>query len=140
MIVASYDERQDYASGNLTSTGDKLVFSPTFPVDVYRYGVIITTDVAASNNVIIALDKRPVVKSDTGRVELSRFEITAAESGNADAGDLYYKEIAPVQVNPGEELVVEVVDAATAGAAVVFLHYQMRPFQPGRAKASGPIA
>ena len=66
----SYDKQLlshvEASTSSLTSTADIDTFTPTFPIEVWEFGVILTTSLTASDNLIIAADKRITAGSDTG--------------------------------------------------------------------------
>lgn len=117
---------------------DVVTFTPTKPVDVLRFGLIVTTATATGTDLNLELDWRPTAGSETDRETIASLSPTAS----VEQGKGLYKDVvadndpdagsAPkrVQVDPGEQLVVEV---ETAGAAdsegVVFIEYVERAFQ-----------
>ena len=114
----------------LTSTADIDTFTPTMPIEVFEFGVVITTDLTASDNLIIAADKRTVAGSDTGRGsgDVGTLTIAAASSGAVDAGDVILCRLAtPVVVLPGEQVVIEVTNAVAAGDGFAFINYRQLP-------------
>lgn len=117
------------AAAAMTSTGNKLVMSPGQPMDFIRFGATFTV-AGGSGSLVLAIDKRPTAGSDTGRVEIATMTITAAQ---AAAGAVHTLDISPLEINPGEEVVLEATTAlGSAGTAIVFAHAQPRPFQTGR--------
>lgn len=110
----------------LTSTGDKFVVSLPVPFDVYEWGVIVTTGLDATLRQI-NLDKRITAGSDSGRVNDAGGAQIAGSAAVAAGTVLYRRPAAPVQVNPGEQLVFEVTDAAVAGAGVLYVKGRKMP-------------
>src|SRR3990167_9607381 len=127
-----------------TSTGDKFIYTPAVPIDVYRWGFVTDALLDVGVGFVIALDHRPTAGSDTGRVEKQVMTFTAdvaagkvrynepilpvAESSVAGLGEtnqlINVGPAGPFEVDPGEELVIEVTDAAdTAGTGYVFIEY-----------------
>jgi len=149
------------ASVSVASTGDKARFAPSYPIRVRRWGFINldTGAVDVGAGLVVSLDKRPTTGSDTNRVEL---DTISTGTTDVAVGKGLYSEFAngfngqsvsaidgstinvapshpdnvppyPTEVNPGQELVFEVKDAAdTAGAAVeFFIHYEENPWADG---------
>lgn len=113
----------------LTSTGDKFTFSPGGPCDVVRWGLLWT--VTAGGAPVIAADKRITAGSDTGRVNAALGTITP---GAAAAGTYTYTEptTGPWELNPGDQVVIEVTTAATTtGSAIPIIEVRDRPFVDG---------
>jgi len=122
------------SASNMTSTADVATFTPSTEVEVYEFGVVITTDLTASDNLIIAADLRTVAGSDTGRGngDVGTLTIAAGSSGGIDAGDVIMcRPSAPVAVSPGEEVVIEVTNAVAAGAGYCFVNYRALPAPDG---------
>lgn len=124
-----------------TSTGDKFIFTPAKPVDIYRYGFVTNALLDVGVTFILALDWRPTAGSDTNRAE--KATITTGTTDQA-AGKMGYRDIilpvaaatagdgstvnvgpdGPLEVDPGEEVVIEVTNAAdTAGTGYVWIEY-----------------
>ena len=137
---------------DVTSTGDKAHFRPSFPTEIYRWGIIVLDELDVNTaHMDFALDKRVTAGSDTGRTEVDDLVFDDADShggsatGDVPAGDVWYRDLAievaaatgsdgstvrvaptgPTSVNPGEELVFEVVTApGTDGDVAFFIHYE----------------
>lgn len=84
------------------------------PLSVEAVAVTITTAITVTA-AIATLKYRPTPGSATGEVSLGT--ITLPVTGSA-IGQQYYKRITPFKANPGGELVLDVTQAATAGAGV----------------------
>lgn len=113
----------------VTSTGNKLTASPGQPMDFIRFGAIFTV-AGGSGSLVLAIDKRVTAGSDTGRVEVATMTVTAAQ---ATAGSVHTLDISPLEIDPGEEVILEVTTGLTsAGTAILFAHAQPRGFQAGR--------
>ena len=133
-----------------TSTGDKFIFTPAMPCDVYRWGLITDALLDVGAGFTIALDWRPTAGSDTNRAQKD----TIVKTADVAAGQVLYSEAVgavaqatgsdgslvdvapagPVEVDPGEELVIEVTDAAdTAGTGYVWIEYVEKPLAGSRA-------
>jgi hypothetical protein len=99
----------------LTSTGDKLFYSPcVMPLNVRAFAVTITTALA-TNPLLVTLEHRPTAGSDTGRTVVATLNVLVANGGQ---GKNVYKLALNKSVKPGEELVIKVGGTApTAGAA-----------------------
>lgn len=115
------------AGATLDATGDKLVIPIVKPANAYRFGFIVNGATASGTAVVVALDHRPTAGSDTGRVELASFSPTATV---AQGEGVYFDLTVRAEVNPGEELVVEVSTAGAVGATGhVFVEVVEYPFQ-----------
>lgn len=120
----------------LDATDDEVKWAPGKPIDVVRWGFIITTALDVGAGFGAALDLRPTVGSDTDRVngdssgttDTGGGTITATADVAVGAG-LYHNVDPPLEVDPGEELVLQITDAAdTSGAGYFFVEYEERPF------------
>lgn len=135
------------------TVADTVVFRVGQPFRLMRWRLYVTTAIAdaAGDGWIYAIDRRITPGSDTGRVEVSRISGAALE-GQA-AGKVLDKEVgtASTVTNPavdgsvvtagqeqghlfnvGDEVVFEVINAAaTAGAAVIELEYQLLGIDDG---------
>jgi hypothetical protein len=140
-----------YVTGvDLNATGDTIILTPAVPIDVFRWGFIANAaiDVTAGE---VALDHRPLVASDTGRVQVQTMTFGAAQ--NIVQGEMYFADIVlanaqaagddtlsggttpqtslvdtapdgPFRCDPGGQMVIEVVGAFDgAGTAVFFIEY-----------------
>lgn len=137
---------------DFNATGDKLLFAPAQPIEVYRFGfqTIEAMDPDAGG-FVIALDIRPTIGSDTSRTEVET--ITRADADTVAAGKVVYKDViiavaaaagddtltggattqtstlnvgpsGPKHVMPGQEIVIEVTNAVgAASTGYVFIEY-----------------
>jgi hypothetical protein len=87
------------------------------PVDVIAVAITITTAITVTD-AIAAVKYRPTPGSASGEVVLGT--ITLPVSGSA-IGKQYYKRLTPYKALPGGELVLDVTQAATAGAGIAGL-------------------
>jgi hypothetical protein len=98
--------------------GDKFVFDILEPIMVVEFRVQITVTInydTPTTLAVVALDRRITYNSDTGRAQLA----TVTIPNNAPAGEQIYKELAqPVNLERGDQLVVEVTTAGTGGVAI----------------------
>lgn len=126
------------------SVGDTVLYRVGVPIKIMRWGLMVTTTInstAAAST--YALDRRVLFGSDTGRVEMDRIALAAAE--DITAGKVLRSEVGTVATettgvdgskvsaggqtghvcNVGDEIVLEVVVAAdtAAGAAQPFFEY-----------------
>ena len=129
---------------DLNATGDKFGFAPIQPIDIYKFGWIAYQAVDPdAGGLVVALDRRPTVGSDTDRVEID--VLTRANAQTIVAGQVTYREVVladtngetaedgmlrnvgpsgPCRINPGEEAVLEVTNAAgVAATGVMFIEY-----------------
>lgn len=96
----------------MQTTGDKLSFSFALPTKVLRVVCTITTQNTVTA-AVIALDRRPTYGSDTGRVEVKQVTMPIA----AVVGKAVYSTLINQIFQPGEQLMIELITASTAGAA-----------------------
>lgn len=113
----------------VTSTGvygSKLCFQQ---VKINRIAVIVTTAVVADLGApVITFRKRPTPGSSSGQSVVGTITVPDL----AVVGSVYYKEINPVELDPGQELAYDVSTAATsagsaAGAVLAVEEYQDDP-------------
>lgn len=140
-----YTERKIFQLKSVDATSAADVtdgeFAPVVPIDIVRWGYICDQtllDVGVTFN--IALDHRPTAGSDTGRVEIDeivrttdlalgkgvvRELVLAVAQVTAEDGSLRdVSGTGPFQVDPGEEVVIQVTDAAdTGGDITVWFEY-----------------
>jgi len=134
-----------------TTTGDKYIVTPSVPIDIYRWGIIYTTAKDATS-MVVTLAKRVTAGSDTGRVVQDTMTDTAARAAGvvvqretilpvaqatAEDGSLRNVDPAgPIEINPGQEAVFAVTDAADAtGIGYIFVEYIEKPFAGSRVVA-----
>lgn len=150
-----HDNLQFPAAGSLTAgvavtgTGDKLVFTPNAPVRIIRWGIIVDTSFTVTAPKL-TMDFRPTAGSNTNRVtgSVSNGIDTAGGSiqspaigqpGTLQGQGLYHNVVAAVLgaasgldgfvLFPGQQAVVNVATAATAGTGFIFIDYETLPFQ-----------
>jgi hypothetical protein len=98
----------------LQTPADKLYWSPIVPTRVLFGTATVVVATTAADNAIIAFDKRITAGNDAGRIELDTLEI----AGGAPQGRVSYVKVANApQLVPGDELVVELLNASVAGTA-----------------------
>lgn len=115
----------------IDSTGDKFTWTPATPVRIIRAGVTGTSSYTHGSGAVIALDKN----ASDGDGSYTR--------GDADIGEItvnsgfdqglvnYIKPDERLEMVPGDQLIIEVTQAANAGDGVVWVEYQKLPFQSG---------
>jgi hypothetical protein len=99
--------------------------APMRPIDVIRYGAVITTALTAAGTLIL---KKRTTAGDSGTDSvLATFTFDAAERAR---GLVVFFDLATAQrINPGEEVVLEVgVVGGAASVADLFIDYQPRGF------------
>lgn len=134
---------------DFNATGDKFIFTPIQPVDIYRFGfVTIEAMDPDAGGFVLAIDKRVTVGSDTSRVEVDT--ITRADADTVAAGKVVYKDIdledldgetaedgnlrnvgpaGPMHLDPGDEAVIEVTNAVgAASTGYVWIEYVAKGF------------
>lgn len=121
----------------LDGTGDVFTLTPGQPINIVRWGIIPTTLLDVGASFAIKADFRPTAGSDSGRGDgdvgdISTTVDTALGAGDyteAVAGDGVAGSKVPFQVDPGEQVVFQVTDAAdTTGDGVIFVEYEEHPF------------
>lgn len=119
------------SSADLTSTGDKLVVTALEDLNLFEYGIVVTTAITGgSDALIVAVDKRPIAGSDTNRGSGDIATGTVNTSVNV-AGDII-REFISYSLKKGEQAVLEVTDAAAAGAGLPYI----KAYPAGQAKVS----
>lgn len=118
-----------------TAAADTVLFTPSRPIRVFRWGIIPTVLLDVGAGFVAALDLRPTIGSDTGRTNPGG---TITRTADVAVGAGVYNDLSasgltpPIDVDPGEQLVFEVSDAAdTGGTIIAFAHYLERPFVQG---------
>jgi|KBSSwiStaDraftv2_1062776.scaffolds.fasta_scaffold913149_3 hypothetical protein len=116
---------------SLASTGDKFIVTAVEDLNLYEFGIVVTTAITGgSDQLVLALDKRPIAGSDTNRGSGDIGTGTVSTSTNV-AGDIIRKYISK-QLKKGEQVVFEVTDAAAAGEGILYL----KAYPAGEAKVS----
>lgn len=130
------------SSSVVTSVADIMTFTPTFAVEIYEFGIIMTAAATASDAFTIALDKRPTAGTDTGRTvgagDFGTLAITSANSGGVVAGDVIVSRPAagPYIVYPGQQAIMNVTATCASGTGLPFINYRLLPAQD---RSSGTI-
>lgn len=109
------------------TAADKALCRIFKAITVKRIGVLITTAVTVTA-AVLDFDRRVTPGSDTGRVSSGVGRITAPVTGSA-IGQVVYKNVS-VDLNPGDEVVFELVTASTAGGGIPIMEYIDRPEEP----------
>jgi hypothetical protein len=96
------------------ATGDDTAILDIFePCTVVGFAAVVTTLINSTVPVVVALDRRVLTASDTGRVEVARLSIPDTTA----VGKVVYKLIDPVDLNVGDQLIAELITAATTAGA-----------------------
>lgn len=106
---------------------DKTTIQVLGPITVMRIGFLVTTAVTVTA-AVIAFDKRVTPGSDTDRVAAGVGRVTCPVTGSA-IGQVVYKNVS-VDLNPGDEVVVELETASTAGGGIPLFEYIPREEMP----------
>lgn len=143
-----------------TSTGDKFILTPAKPIDILRWGYVITVAKDATT-MIVQLDKRPTAGSDSSRTTIGEITDAAAraqgavvyqepgtgtsaaltQSTGADGSLVNVDPAGPYHITPGQQVVVEVTDAAdSTGQGFVFIEYAEHDFSGSDVSAAVRIA
>ena len=111
---------------DIAATGDSaVIWDILTPITVKRIGALVTVAPGAAA-AIVDFDRRILTGSDAGRV--SKLDGTNGRitiPGTTAAGKIVYKDVS-VDLNPGDQIVPEVVDAATTGDARYYYEYIQR--------------
>ena len=117
----------------LTAAAKLGAFSPGLqPIECRGMALTITT-AATVTAPVIGLYKRPTAGADTSRVLIR--SMTALLAAFDTAGKVVYADIEGTSaidatINPGQDVLAEVITAPTAGAGFVTLMYQTKWQQP----------
>jgi hypothetical protein len=137
-MTEAYSHREESAVATLTTTGIKFTLTPAVPIDIIRWGVIANALIDVGAGMILQARKRPTAGSATGESVVGTLS-----TGTTDiaAGTLFNDELAaPVQIDPGQDFVVDATDAAdTAGTGFIYAIFRIRGFQPGQRPATGKV-
>ncbi len=138
-MASVYTQRRVEVSASvaLNSTGDKMVFTPGGPVNIVRWGVIADALIDVGASFTIKADWRPTAGSDSSRSDGTCGDITVTSDISQGQG-AYTEECATpaatavaakFSVDPGEQVVFQVTDAAdTSGTGMIFVEYELLPF------------
>ena len=110
----------------LDSAADVLVITPVAPMEIIMFGFMVTI-VLTGTGLDLSLDKRVTAGTDTGRVEQ---DVLDANLAVAVAKGMFLQLASPLKLIPGEQAVIEVKVAATAGDGVVWAMTKPLPLQP----------
>lgn len=126
-----YYEVFETAEVAIDSTGDKATYTPGAPVDIVRVGIVGTTSYTHGSGAIVKVDKNASDGDGTyTRGDGDVAEVTVDSGFNA--GLVNYVDLdEPVELDPGDQAIVQVTQAASAGDGVVFMEYRKRPFVSG---------
>lgn len=123
----------------IDSTGDKFTWTPATPVELIRVGVTGTTAYTHGSGAVIAMD----INASDGEGTYSRGDGdggTITVDSGFDAGLVNYHDMdARVRLKPGDQLIAQVTQAATAGDGVVWVEYRKLPFQSGYGPAADDL-
>ncbi len=121
----------------MTSLGDKMTFMQAVPVNIVRWGVIANSLIDVGAGFTIKADHRPTAGSDSSRGDGDAGDVTVT-ADIAQGKGIYTEEVAtpastaaPTKflLDPGEQVVFEVTDAAdTGGTGFIFVEYEMEGF------------
>jgi hypothetical protein len=84
-------------------------------MNVERFLFVVTTAVVSGSPVVIALKQRSGYGVTAGQITVATLTIP----GGAAVGQTYYKDVDPIKLVPGQELVAEVTAAGTSGNGIV---------------------
>lgn len=98
----------------LQTPADKSTWSVLEPATVLRVSCLVLTAITVAD-AIVAVDRRVLAGSDTGRVEIGRLTIP---SGTV-AGKVVWKDLPATDLDMGDQLVLELIQASTAGGGIL---------------------
>lgn len=108
------------------TAADLMVFTAPVPCDIIRILGVVTTAFGADAHAI-AIDKRITPGSDTGRIDAAGGTMTS--SAARAVGTVIYHNCNPiVQLDAGQQCVIQGTDASAAGVAIWFVEYRPRAF------------
>lgn len=97
------------------TAGDMATYSAVYPMTILRAGAVITeTCAGATTTPIVKFDKRPTAGSNSGRGDGDAGVLTM---GTSAAGKILWDEEVNLYVNQGEQVVVELTQAASGTGA-----------------------
>ncbi len=103
---------------NPSSTGDKTVFQIVEPCTVYEAGFLVTSAIAGTG-LGLSFDRRPTAGSDSGRGTADVALVSSTGATQAQ-GKCVRKDVS-VNLNKGDEVVVEVTTASSGGGVFAYL-------------------
>jgi hypothetical protein len=108
---------------SIAATGILHGHVPSRPIDVIRFGLIVTTAATVSGTFL--LKRRPTPGSASGEVTLGTVTMVTASRA---IGSVLFADVnaAVSRINPGAEVVIDCTVAATTGVATMFLDFQQR--------------
>ena len=121
----------------LDGAADRLVFTPGVPVRINRYGYIVGVLLDNTTPLILSLDTNDLLASP---VRTERATLTAPGS-NQVIGTYATREVPKFTMQsgldsnvlvPGQQAIVEVKQAATAGDGYVFIEYTPLSYQTAK--------
>lgn len=117
----------------LASTGVKVRYTPGVQGCTIRRWWLQLEQATTTTAAVVVLKKRPTPGSASGEVVLSTLTLSATEA----AGNTVYSSDLDARILPGEQVIIEVTTAATAGA-LTYAGLEMDPDWevPANAKAS----
>ena len=145
---------------DFNATGDKFAYAPKRPAKVWRFGIQAAAALDPdAGGFDLALDLRPTMGSDTSRVE--KVVLNRADAETVAAGQIVYKDVVlavaessvtglsaisnkvnvgpdgPLDVSPGQEVVLEVTNAlGAAGTGIVWMEVSEDGFDIGDANVT----
>ncbi len=126
------------ASADVSAVGDKGEFVFSVPVEILRFGLIVSTLLNVGGGVAFTIDTRVDIGSDSGRVAGTE-DLTLGLDVDVAVGDGVYRDLAtPLIIRPGESAVFEeITEVDTAvGNFRPFVHYRSLNFQSGSSAAA----
>ncbi len=126
------------ASADVSTTGDKGEFVFSVPVEIFRFGLIVSTLLNVGGGVAFTIDTRPDIGSDTNRVAGTE-DLTLGLDVDVAVGDGVFRNLdTPLIIRPGESAVFEEIteEDTAVGNFRPFVHYRILNFQSGSSAAA----
>jgi hypothetical protein len=132
---------------DFTTAADTVYVTPATPIKIVRWGLVVTSLLDVGAGFAAAMDFRPTAGSDTDRVNgavasgIDTAGGTITTTADVAAGDGLYHELSqPLEVLPGEQVVIQITDAAdTAGTGLFWVEYEEEPFAAAYAGTSSRL-
>lgn len=146
VVIPMQSGDAEHVGITLAAVEDKGFFAPARPVNIVRWGYI-TDTVLGDTTMVLKMDFRPTIGSNTGRVvgavaggiDTAGGTLTAGEAISVGAG-LFHNVVPKLLVDPGEEVVIHATAAPVSGTAFLFIEYEEEGFSGGLPAPAGTPA
>lgn len=130
------------STDDISGTGDTLVFRPSQPIDITRFGLLAASALDVGSMVVeLQIEKldgtgTQVVDSFTltvdkalGDVVVKTVDRGGGQSTGVDGSKVVTAPGGPIRVVPGQQAVIAITTAGTSGNAYGFINYLTQPFE-----------